>query len=500
MGKYRNWLGWIVFLLLIYFPIFLHLDTLSLRNWDEARRGVNAFEAAVHGHWIVTYFDGAPDMWGTKPPLLIWLQALFMKMLGYNELAVRLPVALAALATVLLLVWFAEKILYNPLIGFLAGLILVTSDGFIESHGAISGDFDGLLMLWITVYSLAFWRFTQIHQPEERQVWWYTFIAALVLAALTKGVAAFFPLPALLLFTWQQRQFKPLLQSPHTYLGAAIVLVCVAGFYLTREWLNPGFLQAVWGNELGGRYMQPLEGQGQAWYYYIWYLWTQKPFFPWIYLVPVGLIISLWQPGRWRSLGIFLLLEIAVVLAILSFSATKIRWYVLPLFPPFALLAALPLGQAYLWLMQQLRIDRRTWWAQGLLLIWLGLWFILPYRQGVQKVYAFEHHGFLRDEHLYRDFMRRNDQVKHYTIVHPNYSGHVIFYRKVFNQNGYDIRSQPMYAFQTKEKVPFGSHLLHFVSGDTVMVCETAARDSFLHYYPARSIQEWDNCRLLVVE
>src|SRR5690606_9717613 len=99
--------------------------------WDEARLAINAYEMSQNGNLIVTYFDGAPDMWNTKPPLLIWIQALFIKMFGFNELAIRLPSAIAALFTCVVILIFSEKYLKNFWFGFIAVVVLVTSQGYI---------------------------------------------------------------------------------------------------------------------------------------------------------------------------------------------------------------------------------------------------------------------------------------------------------------------------------------------------------------------------------
>ena len=63
------------FILLIYFPVFLHLDTKPLREWDEARNAINAYEMTEHHNLLVKTYNHEPDLWETKPPLLIWLQA-----------------------------------------------------------------------------------------------------------------------------------------------------------------------------------------------------------------------------------------------------------------------------------------------------------------------------------------------------------------------------------------------------------------------------------------
>ena len=74
--------------ILIYSPIFGHLSRLPIRIWDESRLAINAYEMYRDGGCLVTTFEGKPDHWNTKPPLLIWLQVLAMKAHGVGELAV----------------------------------------------------------------------------------------------------------------------------------------------------------------------------------------------------------------------------------------------------------------------------------------------------------------------------------------------------------------------------------------------------------------------------
>ncbi|UOQ78563.1 hypothetical protein MUN84_08455 [Hymenobacter sp. 5516J-16] len=59
--------------------------------WDESRVAVNAAEMALNNNWLVAHFEGQPDLWNTKPPLLLWLQVLSIKLFGFNEVAIRLP-------------------------------------------------------------------------------------------------------------------------------------------------------------------------------------------------------------------------------------------------------------------------------------------------------------------------------------------------------------------------------------------------------------------------
>ena len=119
----RSTYGFTLFLLLglAFFALFFRLSSPPMQRWDEARLALNAVEMSHDHQWLVTKHDGQPDLWNTKPPLMIWLQVLSMQALGYSELAVRLPAALAALATVLMLFWYGPTLPARALDGLAGG-------------------------------------------------------------------------------------------------------------------------------------------------------------------------------------------------------------------------------------------------------------------------------------------------------------------------------------------------------------------------------------------
>lgn len=114
-----------------------------------------------NGDLIVTHFNGKPDMWNTKPPLLIWIQALFMKILGVNESSVRMPSAIAAFLTCIVLFIFSKKYLKKYWFGFITVFVLITSHGYINIHATRTGDYDALLTLFTTLSCLFFFSFCE---------------------------------------------------------------------------------------------------------------------------------------------------------------------------------------------------------------------------------------------------------------------------------------------------------------------------------------------------
>jgi 4-amino-4-deoxy-L-arabinose transferase-like glycosyltransferase len=148
--------------LLVLFPIFGNLNVQPIRIWDESRLAINAYQMCQDNDWIVThYWDNHPDMWNTKPPLLIWCQVFFMKLLGIGELAMRLPSAIAAFLTCLVLLILSIRYLKDFMFGFIAVLVLITTYGYINAHAVRTGDYDSLLTFFTTISAIAFFAYTE---------------------------------------------------------------------------------------------------------------------------------------------------------------------------------------------------------------------------------------------------------------------------------------------------------------------------------------------------
>lgn len=205
----------ICYAVLLYFPLFLNLDYLPFRNWDESIPAVHTYEMWKNGNYMVTTYEGRPDMWYTKPPLLVWCQLLFVKLIGYNELAMRLPSALAGLFTVLILIWGLKKQTGKPLIGYLAGLALVTFNGYITIHGTRTGDPDSLLTLFLTAAAFIYFL---IHEKKISITYYVLFFLLITAAVMTKGVAGMLIMPGIALhFSLFQKEKIKQLMSLHLF-------------------------------------------------------------------------------------------------------------------------------------------------------------------------------------------------------------------------------------------------------------------------------------------
>jgi 4-amino-4-deoxy-L-arabinose transferase-like glycosyltransferase len=316
-------------------PLWLKIDQLPIRLWDESRNAVNAIEMHETGDLIVRSFNHEPETYNLKPPLLTWLQSFFISMVGINELAIRLPSLLASLGTLFLVYLFVYGETKKHLYGLFGAAITATSAGFYGEHVGRFGDHDALLVFFSTLLVYAFWRYTL----SEKSKWIYLAAAAVCLGVLVKSISILLFLPALLLYLLYTKKLFVLLKNPHFYVALASALLPIVGYYLFREYKQPGFWSLVWNDELFPRYFNKSKNlefsQESFWYYFIL---LKKQFTYWLFFTP--LILGGFWFSKNKSVFVYLILIAGSFLLILS-KGTKNFWYDAPLFPLLAMLLAL---------------------------------------------------------------------------------------------------------------------------------------------------------------
>ncbi|MBK9357055.1 MAG: glycosyltransferase family 39 protein [Bacteroidales bacterium] len=423
----------VLFLLIVYCPFFLHLGDLPVRIWDEARLMFNTLQMAENGKWVVTHFDGRPDMWNTKPPLMIWCQLLFLKLIGNQELSFRLPSAIAGFLTSVLLMLVAIRLLKDYWLGLIAVLVLVTANGYVGYHVTRTGDYDALLTLFTTLYAFSFFRFSE--KGEQRYL--HLFFVGLLLAVLTKSVQGLLFLPALGIYVMINRSLKKLLQNKWLYIDLVVITLVVAGYYLLRESLNPGYVDAVLNNELGGRYLATTENHRHGFSFYLNLLMTDH-FGYWFLFVPVGFFTGFFlSEGVLRRLVIFSGLVSVVYLLIISTAGTKLEWYDAPLYPFMAVLVAVVIRKIFT-LLSDKQLSGKAVPKLLLPVLFLLFVFFIPYQGIISKVYkpreTNQEQEYYMISHFLQDAVKGDRSVKGHVLSYEGYNVHLRYYTDRLNQ------------------------------------------------------------------
>src|ERR671939_529515 len=108
----------------LFLLYFYRLGGTPLLDPDEPVYGQIAREMVQTGRWLTPHLAGRP--WFDKPPLFYWASAAAMSLVGPNELAARLPSAIAATLLAALVFGIGRR-LFGRQAGWLAALVLATS-------------------------------------------------------------------------------------------------------------------------------------------------------------------------------------------------------------------------------------------------------------------------------------------------------------------------------------------------------------------------------------
>ena len=329
-------IAWLLWFALVLFALMFGLGRPPFQIWDEGRILINTLEMAQSGQWMATTFEGKPEFWNTKPPLLHWLQWASAFLFGWNEWGLRLPSAASALGVVLLILGISKGILGSYRYGFAAGLVLIVLPGYVGFHASRTADYDALLSLGTTGAFLSLWLAAERDSRYLLLTWFF-----LTLAVLTKGIAGLLIAPGLACIALLRYRAIPWLQTRWFWLGFVFFVFVILAYYLGRDSLQPGYLEAVWNNELGGRFAQTNEGHDHPWYYYLGVL-VRHVGFGGGFLLLFGVVLAVKaESDRVRLAARDALIAALFLGVVLSSSQSKLDWYLVPMHPLLALAAGL---------------------------------------------------------------------------------------------------------------------------------------------------------------
>ena len=193
----------------------------------ESNYALTAKEMVLSGNWMSPQIYG--HFWFDKPVMVYWLLSVSYTILGFTDLASRLPSALCGALAVTSLIWYVRRITKDNVIAVWSGVMLGSSLAFwIISHAVIT---DSILMFFtiptlLSAY-IAFMESNKLHMTIA--------YASAGLACLTKGPVGLV-LPGLFLLCWCLWQDKRYCLRLFPWQGIlaflAVILPWYGGMYL----------------------------------------------------------------------------------------------------------------------------------------------------------------------------------------------------------------------------------------------------------------------------
>jgi 4-amino-4-deoxy-L-arabinose transferase-like glycosyltransferase len=334
-GHPVQWRDVLILVVICAVPFFLFLGAVPLIDPDEGRYAEIPREMLERGDFItptlnyVKYFE--------KPPLLYWLNAASIKLFGLNEFAARLPSAFSGLATVIATYIIAIR-LFDRRTALFAALFLATAAGFVMQSRIILTDM--LLTLCLTSALGAF------IIAARREEWhrgggatWYVFYLFCALAVLAKGlIGIVFPVGIIFFYILIMREWR-ILRRMHLVGGTLLFLVVAAPWFALVSFRNPEFAGFFFIHEHFERFTSTVHGRYQPFWFFIPVL--LGTMLPWSFFIPAALRRA-WRDRNYESgqAAFFLLIWSLFIFLFFSKSGSKLVPYMLPIFPPLAMLIA----------------------------------------------------------------------------------------------------------------------------------------------------------------
>lgn len=306
--------------LFAFFILFYNLGKPALDNWDEAWYGEVTKQILRTKDFIALYWNG--EYFFEKPPLYMWLSALFSSLFGFSEFSLRFTSALSGLLIIVLVLFYSHRKW-----GFLPSLFAFATLAFnnVFIWRARSGNID-LLATFLVVVSY----FIILSNRRNRY-----FLLGLVFGFLylTKESLVIFPFLTFILYEILSAR-KTIKKNLLRYVKLFSVFIFIPSFWLFLGYLKLGssFIASVFIHDQRAGNVNI----SQFHLDYFWYAYysLQRRYF-YVFLIGIFFILRKITPMT------FLILAYSLGLLIpLSFAERNNNWYLIPSMPFWSLTIA----------------------------------------------------------------------------------------------------------------------------------------------------------------
>ena len=323
-----RWFTWALFGFVLVI-LFYRLGAPVLFEPDEGRNAEKAREILVLNDWITPHenFHAVLD----KPIFFYWLIALSYRLFGVSEWAARLPSVLAAFGCIVMVYFFVRR-WWGEWESRWSVLVLVSSAGFFVFSRLVI--FDMTLTAFIMLALCAFYHAAR---ESESPASWATcaiFYGALGAATLTKGLVGLIVPGMIIVFYLLLTNGWRILGKMRLLSGVVLFLLIVTPWYILVETQNPGYLRYYFWDEHFGRFATKKFDRSSPWYFYLYVV--PLGLLPWTFLLPATVGFH-WR-RRLDDRTLWLMLWALLPILFFSMSKSKLAHYILPSFPPMAIL------------------------------------------------------------------------------------------------------------------------------------------------------------------
>ena len=301
---------------------------------DETRYAEVPREMMLSGNYVSPRLNGV--RYFEKPAFSYWAFAVSFKLFGMNRFALRLPCMLAMLAAASIVFLLMRRFYRDPRLALLGALVFVSMPlVYVLATIAVT---DMFLTLFVTGASVSFFLAAQDDTGRGKRVLLLLLCGfSCGLAFLSKGFLSFaIPAVTLVPYLIWDRKWKKIFTLPWIPLIAMLLTVAPWAVAIHRQ--EPDFWHYFFFVEHINRFFGQEKAQHAHNFFYFF------PFMACALAVWLLMIPNLWRAWRGQvknsPLLKFCVCGVVLPFFLLSCSSGKLPTYILPCFPPAAILVA----------------------------------------------------------------------------------------------------------------------------------------------------------------
>lgn len=327
--------------------IFLICSSLILFNlgnhkfipYDEAIYAKVAKNVYEGGDFLSLYWRNLQTNWFEKPPVYFSLVAISFHIFGVSEFAAKFVSAFFAILSLILVYKFGKN-LKDSTTGYVSMVVLTLNTSYLYYSRMAMLDVTLTFFILLGVYF-----FHKAFLTEKKKYYVFSGVA-LGFAVLTKSLVGVLPLIGFGLFglflivskrSSVKNQFKNLLM-----IFGTMMLIAAPWHIYMYVLYGQDFLKSYFGYHLFERFSTEIEDKGEVWYWY--YVVIRNTMRIWFGPLILGLGYLLYKLYKERlskqNLNYLLVLIVGLVIfTAFSASSSKLKWYIIPIYPFTALIA-----------------------------------------------------------------------------------------------------------------------------------------------------------------
>ena len=355
------WLISVMWLLVISIIAFLvNLGSIGLMDKTEALYVEVAHQVFLTNDWISPDWNG--DYFYSYPVGGYWLMALSFKIFGVSEWAARLPIAISAIAVVVLgfytLRYFgfvSKKVQPSQrqlwMTGWIGAGIIALNPAWVA--WGRTGVSDMLVSSGIALAMLSFFLgYAQSEKPKIQQRWYIAFPVFMSIAVMSKGpIGIILPVLAIGCFLIYLGNFWQVFWEIKPLRTVIIFLVLTMPWYIAATVVDGKiFIDEFIGLSNFQRFTSVVHRHAGPWYFY--FIWLTVLTLPWSVYLPVAIArLRFWRRSHWltvprsHQLGLLSFFWLITIFVFFSSAATKLAGYILPVVPAVAIIITLFWGE-----------------------------------------------------------------------------------------------------------------------------------------------------------